>query len=330
MIINCPECGKPISDSAKSCIQCGFQFKKCEECGKILSRDSKTCTGCGHQFEQKKKSKKKEQTKQEIAFEEEQEKAKKVAAYIHKCNSVFKWLTAISIIIGIILLGVAIFKIVDFVSYKNKSAEEVFKLLTNAEEIRNSIHTLIIVSFICFTLPCVFDKFKTLFYSGLVEAKIREVGFDYRVYYGNYPEDESGEVFPPFLFLSESIFELIDEQLTECIRYKKDVGAIFVKILVRLIEVALVIGGLMLIYPVLIENIDSLLSLAILGKESNFEVIFNFNIVYGALMILFRMIVVDLFIETNLSDAHTWLKKVHNTYKETEETKEDEIEMQIL
>lgn len=60
--INCPQCGKEISDKASFCPQCGFELTNansekneddnlkvlvCEECGKEISEDEKYCPNCG-------------------------------------------------------------------------------------------------------------------------------------------------------------------------------------------------------------------------------------------------------------------------------------------
>jgi len=53
-LINCPDCGKEVSDSAPSCIHCGCVLKvkmiTCPECGKENKEDSKVCNGCGFSF----------------------------------------------------------------------------------------------------------------------------------------------------------------------------------------------------------------------------------------------------------------------------------------
>lgn len=51
-IIQCPECGKEISDKAKICIHCGcpieiMQTKACPECGAEIPSQAETCPYCG-------------------------------------------------------------------------------------------------------------------------------------------------------------------------------------------------------------------------------------------------------------------------------------------
>ena len=61
-LINCPQCGKEISDKASFCPQCGFELTNansekneddnlkvlvCEECGKEISEDENFCPNCG-------------------------------------------------------------------------------------------------------------------------------------------------------------------------------------------------------------------------------------------------------------------------------------------
>lgn len=57
-MIQCPECGKEISDKAKKCIHCGnvlneeeIKTKKCSECGTENSLEITECVHCGCPFE---------------------------------------------------------------------------------------------------------------------------------------------------------------------------------------------------------------------------------------------------------------------------------------
>ena len=49
-LINCPNCGKQISDKAANCIGCGIELaaiRKCEECGEIILPGVAACPNCG-------------------------------------------------------------------------------------------------------------------------------------------------------------------------------------------------------------------------------------------------------------------------------------------
>ncbi len=46
-LIKCPECGKEISDSAGTCINCGASFSLCPECGEPVLRSVSVCQNCG-------------------------------------------------------------------------------------------------------------------------------------------------------------------------------------------------------------------------------------------------------------------------------------------
>lgn len=50
-MINCPECGKEISDKAASCPNCGAVVKKkfCQHCGEAIDNDCVVCPKCGKQ-----------------------------------------------------------------------------------------------------------------------------------------------------------------------------------------------------------------------------------------------------------------------------------------
>ena len=52
-LIQCPNCGKEISDKAQSCVYCGCTFsqeakKTCPECGNEIDQDVTACPRCGY------------------------------------------------------------------------------------------------------------------------------------------------------------------------------------------------------------------------------------------------------------------------------------------
>lgn len=53
-IIKCPECGRQVSDMAKTCPSCGVEIAgkvmKCPECGEVVFNNQDLCPGCGHQL----------------------------------------------------------------------------------------------------------------------------------------------------------------------------------------------------------------------------------------------------------------------------------------
>lgn len=60
-MIQCPKCGKDISDKSKKCIHCGEVMieevkstKYCTECGKKISAEAKECIFCGYPIEPEK------------------------------------------------------------------------------------------------------------------------------------------------------------------------------------------------------------------------------------------------------------------------------------
>ncbi len=53
-IIQCPECGREVSDQAASCPNCGIPLKKgetkfCQHCGETIDKDCVICPKCGKQ-----------------------------------------------------------------------------------------------------------------------------------------------------------------------------------------------------------------------------------------------------------------------------------------
>ncbi|SEM59304.1 Double zinc ribbon [Butyrivibrio sp. ob235] len=50
-LINCPGCGKEVSDQSSACPSCGFPINntvRCPECGRILPQGTSTCPDCGY------------------------------------------------------------------------------------------------------------------------------------------------------------------------------------------------------------------------------------------------------------------------------------------
>lgn len=52
-IINCPECGQPISDHAEHCIHCGTKFTVCPVCGQVFAGTAARCPLCGAEIADK-------------------------------------------------------------------------------------------------------------------------------------------------------------------------------------------------------------------------------------------------------------------------------------
>lgn len=50
-LMNCPICGKQISDKATKCVHCNYELikleKRCPECQEIINEDTKICPKCG-------------------------------------------------------------------------------------------------------------------------------------------------------------------------------------------------------------------------------------------------------------------------------------------
>lgn len=55
-MINCPECGKEVSDKAKTCPSCGAPLTKkfCPHCGEKIDVECVVCPKCGKQVEKMK------------------------------------------------------------------------------------------------------------------------------------------------------------------------------------------------------------------------------------------------------------------------------------
>ena len=52
-LINCPNCGKEISDKAQKCVYCDYILTPeskitCPECGNEIDQDATVCPRCGY------------------------------------------------------------------------------------------------------------------------------------------------------------------------------------------------------------------------------------------------------------------------------------------
>ena len=52
-MIQCPECGKEISDKAKTCPRCGVPIYVCPECGRVSADCEGVCPHCGYEHVEK-------------------------------------------------------------------------------------------------------------------------------------------------------------------------------------------------------------------------------------------------------------------------------------
>ncbi len=67
-LINCPECGKQISSSAKQCVHCGCAFSVCHECGNVTVGSFEVCPSCGYSSAKPERPQRYEQTQKSESF----------------------------------------------------------------------------------------------------------------------------------------------------------------------------------------------------------------------------------------------------------------------
>ena len=84
-IVQCPNCGEPISNRAKKCIHCGFEFtpqerEYCADCGAELEKGAAVCTKCGCPVEKDESTSSVVPQKVEVTRINVTEKAKKAVA----------------------------------------------------------------------------------------------------------------------------------------------------------------------------------------------------------------------------------------------------------
>lgn len=299
MLIKCPECGKEISDTSKKCIHCGFTLEAV----------------------QKPQPK---QDNQSTEYDKELKKARIVGSYIEKLDTYLKWINRVLFVVAIAFFVIAISKLVNFVNYKDKAPQEAFKLLANTDKIRTSIHDLLTYSSVCLIATTVISNFDTLLYCGFVHKKIREEGFDYKKFYGNFPVDTNGEVLPPLFMSAGVLFNSVDVKLPEVIRYKTDLQSMLPKIIRGLASILLMFFALRFGYQVIVELFDLLMTSAVLGDIKEFSPTFDFTkILLFAGLFLLKIAVIDISLNNDLSTTQKWAQRI---YKENHQTEENQSE----
>lgn len=106
-LINCPECGRKVSDKADACMNCGFPIQEiqknvglinCPDCGKEVSDETDICMNCGFPIREMEKTfDVKEKTESEI---------NKQSAVVKKNNSKKKY---IFVGVLVLVLGIGIY-----------------------------------------------------------------------------------------------------------------------------------------------------------------------------------------------------------------------------
>ncbi|SFW50405.1 double zinc ribbon domain-containing protein [Ruminococcus flavefaciens] len=110
-LMNCPNCGKQISDKSTKCVHCDYELvkleKRCPECQEIINEDTKICPKCGCPIEETKETSSKELQKVEVI----------------KVRVDTKKIIIICIAV-LILIGVVVGVIFGVKKYNNKKAED--------------------------------------------------------------------------------------------------------------------------------------------------------------------------------------------------------------
>lgn len=184
-LINCPKCGKSISNTSKACIHCGCGLEICPECGSALSCDTHKCPNCGYVMVQKEEP-------QKIESENNSKKNEKLPlnqaiAFVQKNNSIFKAIKIWEPIIEILLvIPLMLIPIIAMVLLLLQSSESTFlrafndpslinfaDLLQSPEALLFAVLFIPFFSFIIF-INIVLPDLKNL----LLRKAVNKIGYD--------------------------------------------------------------------------------------------------------------------------------------------------------
>ena len=242
-------------------------------------------------------------------FNQEFAKAERVAVYIKKINGALKYCKWLFICLSLLFGGIAVYKTVNYVSRSSKTAQEIFELLLRTNQINKSIRACLVLCIVFAILPSIMNRFKTLIFSGYINKKIEQEGFDYKKFYSNFPTDDDGEPLPPILLLGENLLDQTDINLTEYIRYKTDTASMLKQIIRKIVFLGIFVFCSIALYNLAISNIEQLMLYANLGQLEKFEpqdmvkVLASLGIA-GAMLL-------ESFIDSDMEDAYNWVKKIY-------------------
>ena len=144
-IINCPECNGQISDTAKKCVHCGYEFKICPECKTILQANVSKCTSCGYQMDS------------EAPKEKPEHKDLSLISVIHKCESeqiLIK--NGLKGILAMVLsLAIALIIFLGISAVINWATSDPESILMEYKDTLSTIKTYIILSSILFCITTI-------------------------------------------------------------------------------------------------------------------------------------------------------------------------------
>ena len=120
-MIQCPKCGKDISDKSEKCVHCGAKFvpdeRICEECGEVLKKTDKVCSKCGCPVSSK---------------NDKPQQVEVTGVSIKPKMTKKKIIILVSILVGLIAIGIGAKIIVD------KKAQ------ANSEEYKSNLETIVL------------------------------------------------------------------------------------------------------------------------------------------------------------------------------------------
>ncbi len=94
-LIQCPQCGKEISDQATQCVHCGYQMgnsqHRCKECGVVLTGNERVCPNCGYPLDG--------------------------ASVKSKKNKIFRYVTLIIVVVFLGYLAYGVYQYNNWVAY---------------------------------------------------------------------------------------------------------------------------------------------------------------------------------------------------------------------
>ncbi len=315
MLIDCPHCGKKISDTAKTCAHCLKAVKEtpppkiyCPECGELLEANATVCPKCGLENVPA-ALEKQEKEKLEIAILVD--KADEVTSYAHTVETHCKWISNILGIIGFAFLCLGIFYVNNMYGKENETLEEAFNRLSSLKDTASKVKNLLAFGFIASFLGTFFSSSMLsvqelpVIAHPFILIKMNALNFKELYFFKNFNkffQDEQEVIRNGKLFIKSDI-------LLTSTRIKNDKKERTAWLIRQFLPKIILLLSLVLLYVVLSDSIDNQVNAILLSKKYKFDFT-SFTFIAACALLLVSSISSFILNRNETARSSDWLKKL--------------------
>ena len=298
MIYVCPKCNKKTALSNNECEHCGSKVKKCPECENIVVENAELCDYCGFKFSQKITTA--ENNKKHNEVSEEAKKAVKTLKQTIESSHILGVLTVVSAIMGLAFLVIGV--IVMFTAFDSTGITKLEKLAKMPE----TVSTLWFFAIICYMILSFLSGFESFFTSLMLKKKIELLNFDCNAYIKSIKLVKVG---------GDGFYD-DDYKLAKAIKHIIAPETEKVNLIKSVFYTLLEVTSFIFLDLVLMENIELISYLTILGAESSFEPIIDIKLIITVVLFVAEFIYGKFFANNLPKDIESTAKWVREYKKQ--------------